>query len=90
MACSYIFHTAPFRTLTPAEFAQVGTGSMAYLKVLTPEEAQRLFPNVEGLPPGVLIYLVAAADGRPLALADTLCAAVGHIIRGKLQEVTVH
>ena len=40
--------------------------------------AFNMFPQIEGLPKGIPLFSLHAADGTPIALTDTLQAAIGH------------
>jgi len=72
------------------ELAQLGGGKVAYIKVLTTDEAKQMFPAVEGLPVGINLYALHAADGTPLALTDSRQAAVGHAMGDELEIASVH
>ena len=72
------------------EFAHLGDGEIAYIKEMTTDEAEKLFPSVTGLPQGVNLYALHAADGTPIALTDTRQAAIGHAMDGQLELASVH
>ena len=76
--------------MTEHEFAALGGGVVAYIKTLTLAEASRMFPPIEGLPKGINIFSLHAADGTPLALTDTKQAAIGYAIDDDLQIASVH
>ena len=76
--------------MTEAELATLGGGVVAYIKTLTSDEASRMFPTVKGLPEGINLFSLHAADGTPLALTDTRQAAIGHAIDDDLQIASVH
>ena len=76
--------------MTEHEFATLGDGVVAYIKTLTVAEASRMFPTVQGLPKGGNLFLLHAADGKPLALTDTKQAAIGYAIDDDLQIARVH
>lgn len=76
--------------MSPTELAQLGGGIIAYIKVLSNDEARRMFPAVEGLPHGVNLYALHAADGTPLALTDSMSAAISHAMGDELAIATVH
>ena len=46
-----------------SELAQLGGGKVAYIKVMSHDEAKELFPAVENLPEGINLYSLHAADG---------------------------
>lgn len=75
-------HAAPI--MSELELARLGGGHVAYIKTLTSDDAQRIFPMVEGLPSGLALFALHAADGTPIALTDTLQAAIGHAQEGDL------
>ena len=79
---------APF--ITELELARLGGGEVAYIKRMSAEEARRLFPQVQGLPRGIEVFSVHAADGTPLAITDTRSAAIDHAHNDKLAVATVH
>jgi len=77
-------------TMSPIEFAKLGGGVVAYIKELSPDEAQRLFPAVDGLPQGINLFSLHAADGTPIALTDSRQAAMGHALGDDLAIASVH
>ncbi len=78
------------RIMTPEDLAILGGGRVAYIKTMSSDEARRMFPAVEGLPQGINLYSLHAADGTPLALTDTMQAAVGHAIGDELEISSLH
>jgi hypothetical protein len=76
--------------MSAGDLARLGGGEIAYIKELTSEEAERLFPALPGLPRGIAIFSLCAADGTPIALTDTRKAALEHAIGDELSIVTVH
>ena len=76
--------------MTEHELATLGGGVVAYIKTLTADEASRMFPAIEGLPQGINLFSLHAADGTPLALTDTRQAAIGHAIDDDLEIASVH
>ncbi len=78
------------RVMSEVELARLGGGQIAYIKVLSSDEAQRLYPAVEGLPGGIDLYALHAADGTPIALTDSRQAAIGHARGDKLEVASVH
>lgn len=81
----------PKRAIMSAhELASLGGGHVAYIKVMTQAEAMAMFPAVEDLPQGINLYALHAADGTPLALTDTLSAALGQAMGDELVVAAVH
>jgi hypothetical protein len=76
--------------MTEVEFAALGDGEIAYIKTLSPQEAEQMYPQLEGLPQGITIFAVHAADGTPLALTDTHFAAIENAKEHNLEPVSVH
>lgn len=76
--------------MSMSEFAKLGGGKVAYIKIMSTDEAKELFPAVEGLPAGIDLFALHAADGTPLALTDSRQAAVGHAMGDELEIASVH
>jgi len=76
--------------MSQRDLAQLGGGQVAYIKELSSDEASRMFPAIEGLPTGINLYALQAADGTPIALTDTLQAAIGHAMGDELEIASVH
>ena len=49
-----------------------------------------MFPMIEGLPRGINLFSLHGADGTPIALTDTIQAAVGHAMEDELAIASVH
>lgn len=78
------------REMSADELEQLGGGEVAYIKTLSSDEAHEMFPSIEGLPDGISLYAVHAADGTPLALTDSMQAALGHAMGDELEVASVH
>jgi hypothetical protein len=78
------------QVMTEVELARLGGGQVAYIKTLSSDDAKKMFPMIEGLPQGINLYSLHAADGTPIALTDTLQAAIGHAEEGELAIASVH
>lgn len=76
--------------MSEMELAKLGGGQVAYIRTLTSAEAKRMFPAVKGLPSGIDLYALHAADGTPIALTDTHSAAVGHAMGDDLVIASLH
>ena len=76
--------------MSQIELARLGGGQIAYIKELTSDEARHMFPAVEGLPSGIDLFALHAADGTPIALTDSRQAAVSHAMGDELQIASVH
>jgi hypothetical protein len=71
--------------LASIDLAKLGDGKVAYIRVMTSDEAKAAFPAIEGLPAGINLYALHGADGTPLALTDSHHAAVGHAMGDELE-----
>lgn len=80
----------PVPVMSMSDLAKLGGGKVAYIKVMTTDEAKEAFPSVEGLPTGISLYALHAADGTPLALTDSRQAAVGHAMGDELEIASLH
>jgi len=76
--------------MSEIELARLGGGEVAYIKTLSPDEASEMFPMIEGLPQDGSLFSLHAADGTPIALTDTLQAAIGHAQEGELSIAALH
>jgi hypothetical protein len=76
--------------MSQRDLAKLGGGQVAYIKELTSDEAHQLYPAIEGLPAGIDLYALHAADGTPIALTDSRQAAIGHAKGDKLEVASVH
>ena len=52
------------------DLAKLGDGKVAYIRMMSSDEAHRMFPTVTGLPDGSNIFALHSADGTPLALTE--------------------
>jgi hypothetical protein len=82
--------SVPVPVMSMSDLAKLGGGKVAYIRVMTTDEAKEMFPAIEGLPNGINLYALHAADGTPLALTDSRQAAVGHAMGDELEIASVH
>lgn len=78
------------KVMSLGELALLGQGEVAYIKVLKPVDVKKLFPQLTGLPEGIDLFAVYAADGRPLALTDSMNMAIANVKENDLLPVSVH
>ncbi len=78
------------QNLTPQEFAQLGDGSLAYVKTINSEDVARLFPQAPQLRPGVKLFALLGADGSPIMLTDSKDAAIANAWEHELETVSLH
>jgi hypothetical protein len=79
-----------FADLTPHEFAHLGDGTIAYVKTIKSEDAQRLFPQAPVIRPGLQLFALLSADGSPIMLTDSKDAAIANAWQQELQTVSLH
>lgn len=80
----------PAPMMSELDFAKLGGGQIAYIKVLTTKQARAMFPAIEGLPRNSRLFSLHGADGTPIALTDTIQAAVGHAMDDELAIASLH
>jgi hypothetical protein len=76
--------------LTPAEFAALGAGEVAYLKPMTSDEIVRVFPQAPEIEPGLKLFALVSADGAPILVTDSRDAATANAWEHDLKMVSVH
>ncbi|MGY6248461.1 BQ00720 family protein [Bosea thiooxidans] len=76
--------------LTPAEFAALGAGEVAYVKPMTSDELMRIFPQAPKIESGLNLYTLLSADGAPILVTDTREAATANAWEHDLKMVSVH
>lgn len=84
---STMIRTTP---LTPAEFAALGTGEVAYLKSITSDELLRIFPQAPEIQSGLQLFALLSADGAPILVTDSREAATANAWEHDLRMVSVH
>ena len=77
-------------SLTPHELAALGGGRIAYVRAMRGEELTRLFPQAPEIAADRQIYVLLAADGSPLVIADSEQAAVANAWNNDLVTVSLH
>lgn len=82
--------TAVEAVMSQRELAALGDGKIAYIRVLSSDDAKKIYPSVEDLPPGIQLYALHGADGSPIALTDSMQAALGHAIGDELEVASIH
>ena len=85
-----INETPTIPTLTPHELAALGGGRIAYVRAMRGEDLSRLFPQAPAVAPDLQIYVLLAADGSPLVIADSAQAAVANAWSHDLVTVSLH
>ena len=75
---------------SPESLASYGGGQVAYIKPIRCEEAASLYPRMPYLSPWFTLYSLHAADGKLLAVTDSLEEAVAGATSRELQAVSLN
>jgi hypothetical protein len=76
--------------ISPEALAQLGDGTIAYVKTIRSEDVPTLFPQAPHIAPGLKLFALHAADGTPIMLTDSLEAAEANAWSQELEMVSVH
>ncbi|WP_342360012.1 DUF1150 domain-containing protein [Terrarubrum flagellatum] len=76
--------------ITPEALAELGGGKVAYVKAMTSDDVQRIFPNAPAIQPGLKLFALLAADGSPIMLTDSKDTALANAWEHDLATVSVH
>jgi len=78
------------KLFTDEQFAHLGGGTLAYVKLMRSEDVQKVFPNAPAIEPGLKIFALLGADGAPLILSDSRATAVASALESNLEMVSLH
>jgi hypothetical protein len=81
------------KTATPIDqtaLAALGEGEVAYVKPMRSDEVSRLFPQAEGLQPGLDLFALLSASGAPILVTDSRDAAFANAWANDLETVSLH
>ena len=76
--------------LTEDQLAQLGEGLISYVKPIRSDDVGTLFPEIPGVAPGIQLFALLGANGRPLILTDSRDAAVANAMQNELHMVSLH
>ncbi len=77
--------------LSEEQLEHLGEGLVAYLKPIRAEDLGTLFPEVPaGIQPGMQLFALLGASGKPLVLTDSKDAALANAMQNELHMVSVH
>ena len=82
----HIEHT----TLSDAEFAHLGEGEVAYFRQVKSDDLTDRFPGMPTIEPGLDLWALFAANGRPILLADEKDRVVAGAVMNELTPVSIH
>jgi hypothetical protein len=78
------------KTMPLAVFARLGGGEIAYLRPVLSEEVHAMFPQAPPLAPGLKLWALLSAEGRPIMLTDSKATAIANAQEHDLETVSVH
>jgi hypothetical protein len=76
--------------MSSQDFAVLGGGKIAYVKPISSEQVNALYPQTPELQPGMQLFALHAADGTPIMVTDSREAAVANAWSNELETVSVH
>jgi hypothetical protein len=76
--------------LTEAQLAHLGEGHVAYLREMASEDLIGKFPGLPQIAPGLKLWALFAADGRPILLTDERDSALAGAMQNDLTPVSLH
>jgi hypothetical protein len=76
--------------MSPEAFAVLGGSQLAYVKEVRSEDVPFLYPQAPHFVPGLALFALHAADGTPIAIADSRAAAVADAESHQLETVSLH
>ncbi len=82
--------TTGSRIMPDAAFLQLGDGKVAYIRRISSDDVQSLFPGAPNLAPGLKLWALLSADGTPIMLTDSREAAMANAQEADLTTVSVH
>jgi hypothetical protein len=82
--------TSVEKLFTDEQFAHLGGGTLAYVKVMLSDDVKRIYPNAPDITSGVRIFALIGADGTPLILSDSRDMAVANALEHKLEIISLH
>jgi hypothetical protein len=77
-------------TVTPAQLAHLGEGTVAYLREMGSEELMGKFPGLPEIAPGTRLWALFAANGQPILLSDERERAIAGALENDLTPVAIH
>ncbi len=71
-------------------FAGLGEGKLAYVRQIRSEDLSGLFPDAPPVVPGLKLWALSHANGRPILISDSREAAIANAAEHDLLMVSVH
>jgi hypothetical protein len=76
--------------MPPETFAMLGEDRIAYIKPIPSERVGFLYAEAPLLAAGAIVFVLYAADGTPIDIAETFEAAAADAATYELEPVTLH
>ena len=76
--------------LSEEQLAQLGEGLVAYVRLIRSEDIGAIFPDVPEVEPGMQLFALLGASGKPLILTDSRDAALANAMQHELHMVSLH
>jgi hypothetical protein len=76
--------------MSPETFATLGGNRLAYITAIRSEDVALLCAEAPVLAPGYRVFVLRAADGTPMLLADSREAAIADATSRQIETVSVH
>ena len=77
-------------TVTQQQLANLGEGTIAYMREMDADELKVKFPGMPDMTPGTKLWALFAANGQPILLADQRDAALAGAFQNDLKPVSLH
>ena len=77
-------------SVSPEMLATLGENRLAYIRAMRSEEVAFLSPEAPLLAPGYRVFVLHAADGTPILLADSREAALAGAANHQVETVSLH
>ncbi|HEY7662267.1 MAG TPA: DUF1150 family protein [Xanthobacteraceae bacterium] len=75
---------------SPERLAELGESRLAYVKAIRSEEVAFLCAEAPVLPAGYQVFVLHAADGRPILLADSREAVLADAASQEIETLSLH
>ena len=83
-------NTTVFPPLTEEQLANLGEGLVAYLRPIRSDDLEAMFPEIDGVGPGMQLFALLGASGKPLIVTDSRDAALASAMQNELHMVSLH
>jgi hypothetical protein len=76
--------------MSPEAFAQLGAERLAYIRAMRSEDVGFIYAEAPLLTAGQIVFVLHAADGSPLVIAESLDVVVADAEQHQLDAVSLH